>query len=115
MEEVGHIWKKSKKDRDGHCFWDHVLLQNRTITYIRPKYHHMGETEALFRQQEVLGPLCFGLETRITLLNYNYIDKCLLYTCISLRYLYMMYLIAWEIFLNGKFFFKFVSFYCGNI
>ena len=27
----------------------------------------MGETEALFRQQEVLGPLCFGFGTRIIL------------------------------------------------
>ena len=28
---------------------------------------HMVETEALFRQQEVLGPLCSGPETRIIL------------------------------------------------
>ena len=31
------------------------------------EYGHMVETEALFRQQEVLGPLCSGPETRIIL------------------------------------------------
>ena len=40
-----------------------VALQSHSLV----KLYHMVETEALFRQQEVLGPLCSGPETRIIL------------------------------------------------
>ena len=30
--------------------------------------NHVNKTEALFRKQEVLGPVCFGLKTKIILL-----------------------------------------------
>ena len=42
-------------------------------TGVTPELDYMGETEALFRPQEISGPLFFGLVTRI-ILFYNYIE-----------------------------------------
>ena len=48
--------------------------------------YHMGETEALFREQEALGPQCFGPETK-TIVFFTITLKCLLHTYISRRHL----------------------------
>ena len=73
----------------------------------------MGETEALFRQQEVLGPLCFGPETRI-ILFFTITLKCLLNTCSTLSYFSRMSKCIRNIFLV-KLLIKFVYFYYGDI
>ena len=52
-----------------HCF----------VRYFH-SHNHMVETEALFRQKEVLGPLCSGPETRI-ILFFTITVKCLVNTC----------------------------------
>ena len=47
--------------------------------------NHMGETEVLFRQQILIGPLFFGPKTKLFFF-FKVTLKLLLHTCYRLRY-----------------------------
>ena len=45
-----------------------VAAPLKPLGFVADVSNHENKTEALFRKQEVLGPVCFGLKTKIILL-----------------------------------------------